>query len=84
MGNINVEACCNKRGDFTPDQSYGPTLKGGHDQELQRFMDQYSVNKIQSNCNGGIVENYVCVEVAEFGSSLKDPNQKQKKVRKLM
>ena len=46
MGNINVEACCNKRGnEYTPD-GYGPTMKGGHDQELQRFMDQYSINKI--------------------------------------
>ena len=30
------------------------------ERSVQSFMDEHSFEKLQSNCNGGIVENYIC------------------------
>ena len=46
-------------------------------------MDQYSVKQIQSNCNGGLVENYICVEKEEIENH-SHSTQQSKSTRKLM
>ena len=61
MGNY-TETCCSKRVEVPVNNSYSAIMKPGQEKEFKEFMDQHSVKQIQSNCNGGLVENYVCVE----------------------
>ena len=65
MGN-ETACCCSKRTPDTGDQGWNfqamrKTMTG---KTLHTFMKDYLVDKLASNCSGGIVENYICQSVS--------------------
>ena len=82
MGNY-TETCCSKRVEVPISTGFSAIMKPGQDKKFKEFMDQYSVKQIQSNCNGGLVENYICVEKEDLENH-SNSTQQSKSARKLM
>ena len=56
MGNqLPIENCCGERSDQT-----GVTFKAKKTPTLDHIIINYGFERLLSNCNGGIVENYIC------------------------
>ena len=64
MGNVG-ETCCSKRANEGYDSSWNINGMRQHmsGKSLASFMHDYNVEKLQSNCNGGLVENYICQSI---------------------
>ena len=76
MGN-ETACCCSKRGPETADASWNfqAMRKSMAGKTLGTFMKSYLVDKLASNCHGGIVENYICQPVS--GNALGEKKRPQ-------
>ena len=65
MGN-ETTCCCSKRGNEAGDSTFNfqALRKQMMGKTLSAFMKDYFIDKLASNCNGGIVESYICQSVS--------------------
>ena len=63
MGNeLGIESCCCSKREELKAEAGGSMviLENEETPDLEEFIANYKLDRLLSNCNGGIIENYIC------------------------